>query len=81
MAAPLPTRKQSVDLASPAVRGSRIRRDPPPKVKEAIVLDPEDRDRREVVLGVVIFALALFVIVAAVASYNGWSPRQYTAHL
>lgn len=80
MAAPLPTSKQSVDLSSGA-KASRIRRDPPAKVTELRVIDADDRDRREVVTGVIIFALALFVIVAAVASYNGWSPRNYVAHL
>lgn len=78
MASPL--RKQSVNLASGEVRVSRIRRDPPPKVKEKEV-DPDTIDRRDVLIGVIAFALALFVIILAVSSYNGWSPAKYTIHV
>ena len=77
MAAPLQTGKKSVNLASAPVPGSRIRRDPPPKVKEKPALDPEERDRRDAIIGVLAFTLAIFVIILAIASYNGWSPRQY----
>ena len=80
MASPLPTGKQSVNLAPSAAPGSRIRRDPPPAVKELVVRDPNERDARMVVIGIVTFALALFVILVAFASYIGWSPRQYTVH-
>ena len=76
MARPLSTGKQSVNLASGEVRVSKIRRDPPPVVKEKIVY-PDVVDRRDVVIGVIAFALALFVIVLAIGSYNGWSPREY----
>lgn len=78
MTRPLPTGKQSVNLATPAPRVSRIRRDPPPVVKEKIVLDPKERERRDVFIGVVAFALAIFVIIIALGSYYGWSPAQYT---
>jgi hypothetical protein len=81
MASPLKTGKQSVNLAAGEVRVSRIRRDPPPAVKEIVVRDPEERDARTVVIGVVVFALALFVIAIGFSSFAGWSPRQYTAHL
>ena len=77
MASPLQPGKKAVNLASPGPRVSRIRRDPPPDVKEKI-LDPDERDQRDVVVGVLTFALALFVILLAFASYSGWSPRQYT---
>ena len=86
MASPLPTAKQSVSLASVGasgsknVSGSRIRRDPPPAVKEIAVPDPDQRDARTVILGILSFTLALTIIMVALASYTGWSPRQYTAY-
>ena len=93
MASPLPTGKQTVSLASPglsgsksvrrsnSVTGSRIRRDPPPLAKDIAVPDPDQRDTRTVVLGILTFTLALLVIAIGVASYSGWSPRDYVAHL
>ena len=80
MAAPLPTGKKSVNLAVP-VRGSRIRRDPPPVVKKTIERDPDERDIRAGVIGVIAFALAIAVITIAFSSGIGWSPSQYTVHL
>ena len=81
MASPLSTAKQSVSLASNGVRVSKIRRDPPPAVKELAVPDPDQRDTRTVVLGILTFTLALLFIGIAVSSYLGWSPRAYVAHL
>lgn len=81
MASPLSTAKQSVSLAPGGVRVSKIRRDPPPAVKELEVTDPEQRDTRTVVIGILTFTLALLFIGIAVSSYLGWSPREYTAHL
>lgn len=90
MARPHPTKKASVNLASnpasgPASSGpakSRIRRDPPPAVKpKALVLDPEERDQWEVVVGILAFALAIFIIVIAFGSYSTWSPSQYTVEM
>jgi len=81
MARPLQTGKQSVNLAAPVVRPSRIRRDPPLAVKEIAVRDPDERDTWNVVIGVVTFALALFVIAIGFSSVTGWSPRQYTIHI
>lgn len=80
MASPLPTAKQSVSLASAGPRGSKIRRDPPPVAKELAVSDPDKRDARTVVFGILTFTLALVVIMIALASYSGWSPRDYVAH-
>ncbi len=80
MASPLPTGKQSIDLAKGAVRGSRIRRDPPPVEKELVVSDPTEREARMVIIGIITFALAIVVITLGFASAAGWSPRQYTAH-
>ena len=81
MAKPLKTGKQSVDLASREARPSKIRRDPPPKVKELVIRDPRELERRDVVIGVLVFALAIFVIILAAGSYWGWSPRDYTIHV
>ena len=81
MARPLQTGKQSVNLAAGGVRVSKIRRDPPPAVKEKLVVAPDERDRQDVVVGVLAFALAIFVILLAFASYSGWTPRQYTVQL
>ena len=81
MASPLKNAKQSVNLAAPRVPGSRIRRDPPPAVKEVTVVDLEDRDRRDVIVGVLVFALALFVILIGFSSFTGWSPADYEIHL
>jgi hypothetical protein len=46
-------------------------------VKEKVV-DLDVVDRRDVVIGVLAFALALFVIIFAFGSYSGWSPTQYS---
>lgn len=73
-----PLRKPSVDLAAPAVRVSRIRRDPPPPVKEITAADIKDQDARSVFIGVTTIALAIFVILIAVSNSAGWSPSQYT---
>lgn len=81
MARPLQTGKQSIDLASPDVRLSRIRRDPPPAAKQKRVLDPDARDQRDVVVGILAFALSLIVILFAFGSYSGWSPQQYTIEI
>ena len=77
MAAPLKTGKQTINLASEGVPGSRIRRDPPPKVKEIVVRDPEERDRRDVLIGVLDYTLALYDIMLAFAAWSGWTPRTY----
>lgn len=81
MARPLPTGKQTVNLASGEVRVSKIRRDPPPPVKPTALRHPDEVNRSAVVVGVVAFALAIFVIILAVGSYNGWSPRRYTVDI
>lgn len=81
MASPLKTGKQSVNLARAPVRGSRIRRDPPPVVKKIEVRDPEDRDRQMVIVGIVSFALAIVIIAIGISAAYGWSPSDYTIHL
>jgi hypothetical protein len=84
MTRPNPSGKKSVSLASNLASGgprvSRIRRDPPPVVKETFV-DPEEREQQAVVVGVLTFALAIFVITVALGSYSGWSPREYTVEV
>ena len=81
MARQLATGKQSVNLASSGPRVSRIRRDPPPAEKAKVVLDPDERDQWNVTVGILAFALAIFVITLAVAAYAGWTPRQYTVQV
>ena len=81
MASPLASGKQSVSLAPNGVRVSKIRRDPPPVVKEIAVADPDKRDARTVVLGLLTLTLILVVIAVGVSSALGWSPRDYVAHL
>lgn len=81
MASPLKSAKKSVDLASQAPRVSKIRRDPPPRVKQVEVRDPRELERRDAVIGVLVFALAIFVIILAFGSYWGWSPRDYTVQM
>ena len=84
MASPLPTRKQSVDLgSSPAPRVSRIRRDPPPPVKLKEVRHPDEVNRPAVVVGVLVFAVAIVVILIAFSIFTGlgWTPRNYTIHV
>jgi hypothetical protein len=68
--------RRVVNLAPGEVRVSKIRRDPPPKVKEIDFRDRDDRNRWAVAIGVLVFALALVVIILALAIYSGWSPRQ-----
>ena len=81
MANPVQPDKKSVDLSVSAPRLSRIRRDPPPPVKEISIVDIQEREARTVVIGVVVFALALFVIVLTVSNAAGWSPSQYSWHI
>lgn len=81
MASPLQAGKQSVDLKAPAVRVSRIRRDPPPVVKEVDPADLEEREAWAVVIGVISFALALAVIIVGLGGVGGWSPSEYNVHL
>lgn len=81
MAAPLGTGKKSVNLASAPVPGSRIRRDPPPKVKEVPLRDIEEHDRRNAVIGVLTFALAIFAIVIGFSNVSGCTPKEYTVQI
>ena len=77
MAAPLHTGKQSVNLAA-MPRESRIRRDPPRVAEKLDLRDPEEVERRNVIVGIGAFALAIFVIVLALGMSDGWSLSEYT---
>jgi hypothetical protein len=83
MASPLPTKKQSVDLGSGEVRVSRIRRDPPPPEKPKELRHPDVVNRSAVVIGVLVFAVALVVILFAFAIFSGYdmTPRQVVLHV
>ena len=81
MAAPLNSAKQPVALGAGEVRVSRIRRDPPPPEKQTVVLSRNERDRRTVLIGIALSAFFAIVLFSGFASYSGWSPREYTAHL
>ena len=80
MASPLKAGKKTVDLAEPAVRVSRIRRDPPPKLKQISIEERNERDIRMGVIGILLFTIALIVILIGFSSWAGWSPRQYTVY-
>ena len=82
MASPLKSAKQTVDLAVPgAIRVSRIRRDPPPKLKQISIEERNERDQRMAALGIAAFTIALMIIIFAVSSWAGWTPRDYTLHI
>ena len=77
MASPLPIAKRSIDLATGGVAGSRIRRDPPPVVKQLEVRDLSERETRMVVIGIITFALAIVIITLGLMAATGWSPRSH----
>ena len=78
MASPLPARKQAVNLASSPVPGSRIRRDPPPVAKQAVVPDRDESDKRAATIGILVFTLAIVAIIIGISSYGGCTPRDVT---
>ena len=83
MASPLTGKKKSVNLATEGPRVSRIRRDPPPPEKLKEVRHPDVVNRSAVVIGVLVFALAIVVILIAFSIFTGlgWTPRNYTVHV
>jgi hypothetical protein len=81
MARPLKSGKQSVNLASGEVRVSKIRRDPPPKLKEITIRDRDEHNRRMAAIGIAVFTLALMIIILGLAAYTGHSPREYILQL
>lgn len=80
MANPLRAGKQSVDLTAPA-RVSRIRRDPPPAAKKLALHDRNERDRRDGVVGIIAFTLAILAVTVGLGNAAGWSPSQYSITL
>jgi 1,4-dihydroxy-2-naphthoate octaprenyltransferase len=79
MAAPLASHKKTVDLAGGPAKVSRIRRDPPPVVKEKTVTRAEVREREAwmLAIGILSITAALFVILIAVSNWAGWSLSDY----
>jgi hypothetical protein len=61
-------KKSSVELQQPAVKVSRIRRDPPAKIAEKAVRPyPTEREIWTVAIGVLLFALAITVVTVGVS--------------
>ena len=81
MASPSPRAKKTVDMAAPALRVSRIRRDPPPPERKVTAGEVRESEAWSVVLGIGLMALALLVILVALNNAAGWSPSQYTVYI
>ena len=81
MARPLKTGKQAIDLAAKAAPGSLIRREPPPVVKQTVVPDRDEVDRRAAAIGIAVFAIAILVILFGLSSWAGWTPTEYTIRI
>ena len=64
--------KASVGLTPDAPRPSRIRREPPPleKPKQLRAYGGSERDQWVVVIGVILFALAIMIITFGVSEYT-----------
>ncbi|RST29987.1 hypothetical protein HMF7854_03455 [Sphingomonas ginkgonis] len=75
MATPLGTGKKTVDLATNGPRRRvQIRRDPPPvPAKPPSAQDIRERETRELVVGVVVFAVALVALFILVERALGWT--------
>ena len=65
-------RKPKVELAPEAPKPSRIRREPPPpeKPKSLRTYGTTEREQWVVIVGVILFALAIFVISIGVGEYT-----------
>ncbi len=83
MAAPLPTKKTSVDLSKGAVRRvSRIRRDPPPPpAKKLTQAELRQREAWTIAVGITVLALALFVVSFYLGKLSLWEPEPITIEL
>lgn len=65
-------------MAAPARVGSRIRRDPPPPPPRRVTARQiREREAKMVVIGILVFALALTVLMVALGQGAGWSPADY----
>lgn len=71
--------KQTVDLAKPGTRGSRIRRDPPPPPPRKVTPgELRSQEARVIVIGLLTFGLAIAVLLVHFGNWAGWSPADYT---
>ena len=72
MSKPAATRKPTVGLTPDAPKPSRIRREPPPpeKPRELRTYVSSEREQWIVTIGVILFALAIFVITIGVSEYT-----------
>ena len=72
MASPLKTGKSTVALPAGAARPSRIRRDPPPpEAKPKELAPPGERETWTVVIGVLMFGIAITIIILGISDYLG----------
>jgi hypothetical protein len=78
MAKPLATSKKAVNLARTSGTVSRVRRDPPPPTKPLVIRHRREGDGRMVILGIIGFALALFLILFGLASSGILTLDRYT---
>ena len=81
MASPLQPAKPTVNLATDGKRVSKIRRDPPPVVRETVIPDRDESDRRSAAIGIIVFTLAVVAVIFALGSWAGWSPSDYTVRV
>ncbi len=65
-------RKTTVGLAADAARPSRIRREPPPPppAQKALQPHPSEREVWVVVIGVILFSLAIAIIIVGVSDFT-----------
>ena len=66
--------RPTVELSPDAPRPSRIRRDPPPQpaaLRQTVLPDVAEREARTVVIGVMLFGVAIAIIIIAVGNYLG----------
>lgn len=83
MAAPLPTKKTTVDLGKDTPRRvSRIRRDPPPPPEKPLsAAEVRQREGLAIVIGIVATALALIVLAFQLSNIAGWRPGTIVINL
>lgn len=78
MARPFRSDKQTVDLAVRGPTVSRIRRDPPPPPPRKVTPgELRAREAKVIVIGVLAFGLAIFVLLVQLGQWAGWSPADY----
>jgi hypothetical protein len=71
--------KQTVDLSHGPVKVSRIRRDPPPPPPRKVTAgELRASEAKVIVVGLIVFGLAIAVLLFQAARWAGWSPADYT---